>query len=220
MAVSEANSDSEWGDWSEDESVPCKDLFSDETFDSVESMLKNCKHVHGLDIGCFLLSHKLDFYSRIMFFNFIRSEHPSPANIMNNFHDLMWKDNKYLKPVISEDPLLQWEFEYDDDNDSMDVGTCSTGNRGAASETDSTGLALQLSDFKYRALYAEEKLSKAILDLQQMRTVMQTLVEDTSHRERHRVKYAFYHQCLPASYLAKKNKVRNLIGLGQSTSTG
>ena len=52
-----SGSESEWDDWEEDVVTSCQDLFSDQMFESVESMLVNCREVHGIDMSQFLSLH-------------------------------------------------------------------------------------------------------------------------------------------------------------------
>ncbi|XP_062509406.1 uncharacterized protein LOC134185598 isoform X2 [Corticium candelabrum] len=174
-----SGSESEWDDWEEDVVTSCQDLFSDQMFESVESMLVNCREVHGIDMSQFLSLHKLDFYSRIKFINYIRLERPSPGDVIADFDKLAWNDEKYLKPVLLDDPILQWDFglENDDDSDDMELVE-NTGKTTTADSNDRDVVAAKMRDSEARALAAEESLSRAMLDLQQMRSTMQSVVKD------------------------------------------
>ncbi|KAI0329044.1 S-adenosyl-L-methionine-dependent methyltransferase [Cubamyces sp. BRFM 1775] len=113
--------DQTWDDWVSDslEKRPCKSLFEDKTFDSVQEALAYDETTHGFSLKDISSRLSLDLYRRIRLINWIRKEHPSPsaAAALTGSEEFFNSDD-YLKPAIEDDPLLQ--IAPDDSSDSED----------------------------------------------------------------------------------------------------
>lgn len=95
---------------------PAQDLFSTKKFRTAEDCLEHCKDVHGLDLSLLKKRHSMDTFSYIRFINYVRTETPSPGFVMSLSSAGKWSDVKYMKPVITDDPLLMFNFEEDFDS--------------------------------------------------------------------------------------------------------
>jgi len=98
--------------------TPAVDLFSTKKFKTAEDCLEHCKEVHGLDLSVLKRRHSMDTFSYIRFVNYVRMESPSPGFVMSLSSAEKWKDMKYMKPVIPDDPLLM--FNFDEEMDPFD----------------------------------------------------------------------------------------------------
>jgi len=103
--------------------TPAVDLFSNKKFKTAEDCLEHCKEVHGLDLSVLKRRHSMDTFSYIRFVNYVRMESPSPGFVMSLSSAEKWKDMKYMKPVIPDDPLLMFNFDeemdpFDDDDEN------------------------------------------------------------------------------------------------------
>ena len=58
--------------------------------------------------------HDLDCFSFIRLINYLRKEKPLPELIMSEKSDKLWKKDDYLKPVDSNDPMLMYDIEEDE----------------------------------------------------------------------------------------------------------
>jgi len=94
---------------------PAQDLFSKSTFRTAEECIDHCRDVHGMDLNVLKKRHNMDTFSFIRLINFIRSDSPSAGFVMSLSSDNMWEDDKYMKPVIEDDPLLMYNFDEEDD---------------------------------------------------------------------------------------------------------
>ena len=56
----------------------------------------------------------MDCFSFFKLVNFIRSTGPEPGDVARAVRDGAWDDEKYLKPVVEDDPLLQLGMDIDD----------------------------------------------------------------------------------------------------------
>merc|ERR1711892_410900 len=87
------------------------DLFSPKKFKTAEDCLEHCKEVHGLDLAVLKKRLSMDTFSYIRFVDYVRSESPSPGFVMSLSSAAKWGDLKFMKPVITDDPLLMFNFE-------------------------------------------------------------------------------------------------------------
>jgi len=100
-------------DWVEE---PCdavgniKCLFSSETFTSVHALLEHCKTAYQFDLSSLQKKHGMDQYSFIRLINFIRSCKPDPQEVLE-YDAPLWDQEKFMKPVIEDDPLLMYDFD-------------------------------------------------------------------------------------------------------------
>jgi hypothetical protein len=92
---------------------PSRDLFSEKTFRTAEECIDHCRNVHGLDLGLLKRRHSMDTFSYIRFVNYVRTERPSPGFVMSLGSDAKWADERFLKPVLEDDPMLMFNFEED-----------------------------------------------------------------------------------------------------------
>ncbi|EKM49814.1 uncharacterized protein PHACADRAFT_131660 [Phanerochaete carnosa HHB-10118-sp] len=122
--------DDTWEDWVEGsmEKQPCKSLFDDATLPSVAEALEHDRKTHGFDLSGVYSRLALDTHQRIRLINWIRKEAsnnrirtPSPANVkvLTGKEDFL-REDKYLIPVIEDDPLLR-EPGLDDWSDDEEI---------------------------------------------------------------------------------------------------
>jgi protein arginine N-methyltransferase 3 len=96
------------------------DLFSKSSFRTAEQCIDHCRDVHGMDLNVLKKRHNMDTFSYIRLINFIRTESPSAGFVMSLSSDNTWQNDKYMKPVIEDDPLLMYNFDEDDNFDDED----------------------------------------------------------------------------------------------------
>ena len=58
--------------------------------------------------------NRMDCFSFFKLVNFIRSTRPKPSEVEKVMRDGLWNDEKYLRPVVEDDPLLQLGMDIDD----------------------------------------------------------------------------------------------------------
>ena len=58
--------------------------------------------------------NRMDCFSFFKLVNFIRSNRPKPSEVEKIMRDGLWNDEKYLRPVVEDDPLLQLGMDIDD----------------------------------------------------------------------------------------------------------
>ena len=80
----------------------------------------------------------------------------TPAQVMSAVSPLPWEDDRYLQPVIVDDPLLQLDFE----------PTAADSGPSPHSDVD---LGSQLTEMEKQVAVYKEALSRAHLDLESMR---------------------------------------------------
>ncbi|KAI0629795.1 S-adenosyl-L-methionine-dependent methyltransferase [Trametes polyzona] len=98
---------------------PCKSLFEDRTFDSVQEALAYDETTHGFSLKDVTARLALDPYQRIRLINWIRTEHPAPSEaVALTGSEAFFGSDEYLKPALEDDPLLQ--IVPDDSSDSED----------------------------------------------------------------------------------------------------
>ncbi|GJE92599.1 methyltransferase domain-containing protein [Phanerochaete sordida] len=117
---SSEDEDDTWEDWIEDEKQPCKSLFDETTLPSVAEALEHDKKAHGFDLNEVYSRLALDTHQRIRLVNYIRKEKPSPADVKALIgKEEFLREDKYLIPVIGDDPMLQ--LQSDDWSDDEEV---------------------------------------------------------------------------------------------------
>ena len=113
----EADDDEDWDTWEEPEPAPTRCLFTSQIFDSAALCLAHAATAYGLDLAAIAARHRLDIYGRVQLVNYVRScaaeAGSSPSAITDSINQagsrgnaLPWVDEKYLVPVLPEDPLL------------------------------------------------------------------------------------------------------------------
>ncbi|XP_062974870.1 protein arginine N-methyltransferase 3 [Elgaria multicarinata webbii] len=167
------------GAWEEDDGdlkgpalrAPC--LFCDRFFSSAEDAFCHCTSDHGFDIGMVALKHRLDFYGYIKLVNFIRLEKPTVECLCSINSPFPWEEEKYLKPALEDDLLLQ--FDVEDLLDSTSI-SCPNGL------TEASSCLELLKHAEQRAELAEAALARAQDDVQKMRQFAQDFVMNTEVR--------------------------------------
>lgn len=106
-------------DWVEDDEIVVKSLFNEDTLKSVEELILHDKEIFGFDLREQVKAHCTDELSIIRLINFVRSETAAAPAVDSNFIDSLVikigtkefaSDDKYMVPVIEDDPLL-FSFE-------------------------------------------------------------------------------------------------------------
>ncbi|KAI0783458.1 protein arginine N-methyltransferase [Abortiporus biennis] len=155
---SEDEADLTWEDWVSDSLTkrPIKSLFDETTLNSVEEIVAYDKKTHGFDLDEVSTRLALDPYQRIRLINWIRKEKPSPteANAVQGNEDF-FKSDKYLIPVVEDDPLLQ--ASTNDWSDEEDEGINTNQN------------PIDLTTANRRIKNFEEKLEQARKDMKDYR---------------------------------------------------
>eukprot|EP00056_Hartaetosiga_gracilis_P009659 m.139234 g.139234 ORF g.139234 m.139234 type:complete len:538 (-) comp13165_c0_seq4:1418-3031(-) len=114
--------------WEEDEgtATPCPGC---KKVMSVGDCLKCLRDTHGVDLIAFCAQHHLDMYGGIKLVNYLRSKTPFEA-LDVSVDD--FADDKYLHPVIPDDPLMcidlcpdeDWEEDALPEDGSVPLATC------------------------------------------------------------------------------------------------
>ncbi|KAH9850155.1 S-adenosyl-L-methionine-dependent methyltransferase [Lenzites betulinus] len=87
---------------------PCKSLFEDRTFDTVQEALAHDEATHGFSLKDVTTKLALDPYQRIRLINWIRKEHPASSEVIALVgSESFLSSDEYLKPALEDDPLLQ-----------------------------------------------------------------------------------------------------------------
>ncbi|XP_075423313.1 protein arginine N-methyltransferase 3 isoform X2 [Ascaphus truei] len=156
--------------WEDDEPNPIAAvlcLFCERLYHSAEETFSHCKSEHQFNIGTVFNKYGLDFYGFIKLINFIRSTGCTAESLRSVCSPLPWDEEEYLKPVLKDDPLLQFDV------DDLEVS-------GDALQNASSGDDLSLSDrvklAESRAQAAEANLALALEDLHKMRHLAQDFV--------------------------------------------
>ncbi|XP_013403420.1 protein arginine N-methyltransferase 3 isoform X2 [Lingula anatina] len=105
--------DDAWEECDDESPVPVLCLFCQQTFPAAESVFEHCKTCHMFDIFQLRNTLNLDCFSYIKLVNFIRSHKPLPGDITTMYisGQASWNDDAYMKPVLDEDQLLQYDIE-------------------------------------------------------------------------------------------------------------
>uniref|UniRef100_A0A6N2M6B6 Uncharacterized protein n=1 Tax=Salix viminalis TaxID=40686 RepID=A0A6N2M6B6_SALVM len=133
----------DWDDWGEDDDnedgesdKPFVCLFSDSQFSSCCELFEHCRLIHKFDFDVIRKELGLDFYGSFKLINYVRSQVAenrcwscglacqSHQDLQNHLHETvklkdikpLWDDEKYLKPVMQDDPLL-YSFNNDEEGE-------------------------------------------------------------------------------------------------------
>ncbi|KAL1498887.1 hypothetical protein AB1Y20_013411 [Prymnesium parvum] len=108
-----SDDDGEWEEWAEEEDMPTVCLFSSRVFASAAECLSHAASEYALDLPRVVRDHRLDLYGRVKLVNFVRASviaGASPADVLAAVGGAEaprpWEDEKYLVPVLPDDPLL------------------------------------------------------------------------------------------------------------------
>ncbi|XP_069479582.1 protein arginine N-methyltransferase 3 isoform X2 [Ambystoma mexicanum] len=167
----DSGDDAAWED--EDPKVETHCLFCERLFSSAEDTFSHCKSEHQFNIGNVAQKHGLDFYGYIKLINFIRTTKSTAEYVNSVCGPTPWDNEDYLKPVLQDDLLLQFDLDcLDEDTDVL---------QSSESGADKTLLG-QLKLAKDRAQAAETNLALAMEDLQKMRQFAQDFVMNADVR--------------------------------------
>nr|XP_056707903.1 protein arginine N-methyltransferase 3 [Euleptes europaea] len=170
---SDSGSDGPWEKDPEGPALQARCLFCDRFFSSAEDVFGHCSSDHSFSIEMVIHKHRLDFYGYIKLVNFIRIEKPTVECLMSISAPVPWEEEKYLKPVLEDDLLLQYDI--DDDVDSANT-SCSNGL------TEASSLLERLKCTEHRAELAEAALARAQEDLHKMKQFAQDFVMNAEVR--------------------------------------
>ncbi|KAI0088626.1 S-adenosyl-L-methionine-dependent methyltransferase [Irpex rosettiformis] len=117
-----------WEDWVSDSltSRPCKSLFDDQDFPSVDAAVEHDKASNNFDLEQCCKKLGLDVHQRIRLINWIRKERPTVLAVAAlSGGESLFTSDEYLIPVVEDDPLLQLQSDdwSDDDEDEASNGT-------------------------------------------------------------------------------------------------
>uniref|UniRef100_F7DFT6 Protein arginine N-methyltransferase 3 n=1 Tax=Ornithorhynchus anatinus TaxID=9258 RepID=F7DFT6_ORNAN len=153
--------------------TPC--LFCDRVFTSAEETFSHCTSEHQFNIANMVHKHGLEFYGYIKLINFIRLKNPTVAYMNSLCNPMPWEKDEYLKPVLEDDLLLQ--FDVEDLYEPVAV-PCSYPN----GLSDNTSVLERLKHTEARAQAAEAALARAREDLQRMKQFAQDFVMNADVR--------------------------------------
>jgi protein arginine N-methyltransferase 3 len=181
---------------------PAIDLFSKKSFKTAEDCLEHCRDVHGIDLSVLKKRHNMDTFSFIRFINYLRSELPSPGFVMSLSSDTKWEDDKFMKPVIDDDPLLMFNLDddaemFDDDENGFEIDisrelddqienprSSKSAGGGSRSRVE-TRLSEQIEGLQRELEEKQGELAQCREDMIKMRTAAQTLfsgLEESSRK--------------------------------------
>lgn len=106
----DSDSDHSFGDWVENGPSSVKCLFCELFYDDVSEAMTHCAKDHSFDFSVAKRKYNMDFYSYIKCINYTRiriqeDEHFNPS-ILFEADSQPWNDDKYLTPLIKDDPWL------------------------------------------------------------------------------------------------------------------
>ncbi|KAK4948910.1 Ribosomal protein arginine N-methyltransferase rmt3 [Elasticomyces elasticus] len=135
-----------WEDVEADEgevaSIKC--LICEERFDGARKMVGHCKEIHSLDLDRIRKQHKLDFIATIQLINYIRSEVKSGLTSLNpDLNPDVFKQDKYMQPILEDDALLYSVDELADPDDAEDPLAAEAKGDDAESGADAPGEAVR-----------------------------------------------------------------------------
>uniref|UniRef100_A0A7N8XPE9 Protein arginine N-methyltransferase 3 n=1 Tax=Mastacembelus armatus TaxID=205130 RepID=A0A7N8XPE9_9TELE len=124
--------------WMEEDCQPVTCLFCDRLLSSVPATLQHCTAEHQVNLVDLIRKHNLDDYSYIKMINFIRST-KCDASSLTGLPDapLPWDSESFLRPVLQDDPLLQYvraSFRLLAQGLVLNAETSRSGNLGTVAE--------------------------------------------------------------------------------------
>lgn len=119
--------------------------------------------------------HGLEFYGYIKLINFIRLKNPTVEYMNSIYNPVPWEKEEYLKPVLEDDLLLQ--FDVEDLYEPVSVPFSYPNGL-----SDNTSVVEKLKQMEARALSAEAAFARAREDLQRMKQFAQDFVMNTDVR--------------------------------------
>ncbi|XP_021051096.1 protein arginine N-methyltransferase 3 isoform X1 [Mus pahari] len=180
LELSDSGDDAGWEDEDGDaepahgrQHTPC--LFCDRLFASAEETFSHCKLEHQFNIDSMVHKHGLEFYGYIKLINFIRLKNPTVEYMNSIYNPVPWEKDEYLKPVLEDDLLLQFDVE-----DLYEPVSTPFSYPNGLSE--SASVVEKLKHMEARALSAEAALARAREDLQKMKQFAQDFVMNVDVR--------------------------------------
>ncbi|XP_031571551.1 protein arginine N-methyltransferase 1-like [Actinia tenebrosa] len=172
--------DDGWEEVDENSETIAKCLFCSETCEGAQKTFQHCLDVHNFNLPTIKHSYGLDFYGYIKLMNYIRKKNPSPDSFKTLFsHPYPWDDQEFLQPVLEDDALLWYDFDEEVAKDEGERKVMNgAGNEGTVSHTDYMELKQRLLMMEERATTAEADLAKARDDIQQLRMVAKSFLEE------------------------------------------
>jgi protein arginine N-methyltransferase 3 len=109
----ESDDSSDWSsaqemDNSDTEYNPIYCLFCCETFETIETTFAHLITSHNLDLIQICNKNKFNVFQYIKLLNYIRLEKPNCNQINEIIESKVWDKDQYMKPIISDDPLLMF----------------------------------------------------------------------------------------------------------------
>ncbi|XP_030684708.1 protein arginine N-methyltransferase 3 isoform X2 [Nomascus leucogenys] len=156
--------------------TPC--LFCNRLFTSAEETFSHCKSEHQFNIDSMVHKHGLEFYGYIKLINFIRLKNPTVEYMNSIYNPVPWEKEEYLKPVLEDDLLLQFDVE-----DLYEPVSVPFSYPNGLSEN--TSVVEKLKHMEARALSAEAALARAREDLQKMKTKYEQKATEISYTKIH-----------------------------------
>ena len=165
-------------------------MFSDDLYSSAKEYFNHLKETQNFDIWNLVhVDLKLDFFGYVKLINFLRSNFknciPPTAEKLEDLRDV-WNDKKYLKPVIPDDPLLQFMIDEDDvENCNSQEILVAVNDSFAHSDQHETGksntmpseeLLKQLAVYKAKTKVLETKLAVAYTTIDKMKEFMNDVI--------------------------------------------
>ena len=165
-------------DWDEpmidDHDVTC--LFCDSSFQTTFTLWEHCKVSHQVDITHVKHKFRLDFYGYIRMINFLRAEKPDCKVLCEYTPPFPWQHDRYLQPVVRDDPLLQYDIEGSDSEDDQNNTDERSRYNGSANQDSDDEMNVRLLSAMDRARQAETALQQALTDIEEMRAGVHSLV--------------------------------------------
>ena len=172
-----------------------QDLFSNATFPDPRACLANAKKTHGVDFKKIVCDNKMDCFDFFKLVNFIRENGTKAGDVESIVKsNKAWKDEKYLRPALPDDPLLQLGMDIDDGCFMNDAVDNDVDDDMPALEEDGMEVSKDPSDFEAmkRAMEQlreelqrkDEAIAQLMRDVGVMRNTAQALVDGAPERRR------------------------------------
>ena len=140
----------------------------------------------------------MDCFSFFKLVNFIRSNKPKPSEVEKVMQAGLWNDEKYLRPVVEDDPLLQLGMDIDDgcfviddslnlkgDGDSDDVPALEDNDQSVTRNSEGAGdkdksdwdeMRTTIEKLRTDIRMRDERMEQMVEDMNRMRVTAKALV--------------------------------------------
>lgn len=183
--VEDEDDNDNWSDADEEENLSEKQdvkcIFTDATFSSAKTYFVFLKEKYNFDIWNLVhIDLKLDFFGYVKLINYLRTSYSQfPPPTVEKLIELkdVWNDDKYLKPALSDDLLLQFMIDEDND-DNDDYYNFERGDRNSQEpECESVpALKHKISNFEAKTNNLEIELKQAYFKINQMKDFMKDVI--------------------------------------------